>query len=183
MWEAFNSVWELVLMGSCRLRHFVRMFLLFCLVMMCQQTFLHGLNLDVKGETTLMSNGSIDLYTQKEPYSGKGSDMPSDAFSPGEVVVLYALVTAGGVLKQDLPVSFCVQIPDNTSFSMVAKTNVSGIARINFTIPEKCDVESEIFGEWVVLANVLIMYLCRCSIFHKVFYEKKLFGSATTLFR
>jgi hypothetical protein len=123
---------------------------------MWQQAFLHGLILDVKGETTVTSNGSIDLYTQKEPFGGKGPDMPSDAFSPGEVVVLYALVTADGVPKQNLPVGFCVQIPDNTSFSMVAKTNVSGIARINFRIPEKCGVESEIFGEWVVLANVLI---------------------------
>ncbi len=155
--EAFNVVWELVLMSSCRLRHFVRMFLLFCLVaMMCQQTFLHCLNLDVIGETTSTSKGIIDLYTQKEPHSGKGPDMPSDAFGPGEVVVLYALVTAGGVPKQNLPVAFCVQIPDNTSFSRVAKTNVSGIARINFTIPEKCGVESEIFGEWGVLTNVLI---------------------------
>ena len=144
-------------MSSCRLRHFVRMFLLFCLlVMICQLTFLHGLNSEVRGETTLTSNGSIDLYTQKEPYSGKGSDMPSDAFGPGEVVVLYALVMADGVPKQNLPVAFCVEIPDNTSFSMVGKTNVSGIARINFTIPEKCGVESEIFGEWIVLANVLI---------------------------
>lgn len=144
-------------MGFCRLISFARKFLLFCLLaMMCQQTFLHGLNLDVNAEPTLTANGSIDLYTQKEPYSGRGPDMPSDAFGPGEVVVLYALVTADGVPKQNLPVAFCVQIPDNTSFSMIAKTNISGIARINLTIPEKCGVESEIFGEWVVLANALI---------------------------
>ncbi len=155
-------------MVSCRLRPFVRMFLLFCLVaMVCQQTFLHGLILGVEGETTLASNGSIDLYTQKEPYSGKGPDMPSDAFGPGEVVVLYALVTVDGVPKQDLTVVFCVQVPDNTSFSMVGKTNVSGIARVNFTIPEKYGVESEIFGEWVVLANVLIG--------GKVFYDRLTF--------
>ena len=92
--EAFNVVWELVLMGSCRLRPFVRMFLLFCLLaMMCQQTFLHCLNLDVMGETTSTSKGIIDLYTQKELYSGRGQGQTSDAFAPQELVILYAYVT------------------------------------------------------------------------------------------
>jgi len=157
MREAFNVVWELVLMSSCRLRPFVRMFLLFCLLaMICQQIPLHGLKLDVNGETTLASNGSIDLYTQKEPYSGKGPDMPSDAFGPGEVVILYALVAYDDVPLQNLIVTFHVQSPDNTSFTLAAETEASGIATINFTIPQKCVNESGVFGTWFVRGSILI---------------------------
>lgn len=39
------------------------------------------------------TGGKIDLFTQKEPSSGKGPNMPSDAFNLGEEVKIYALVT------------------------------------------------------------------------------------------
>lgn len=102
------------------------------------------------------ANGKIDLFTQKEPYSGKGSNVPSDAFGPGEVVILYALVTDGGVPLQNLLVTFYVQSPNWNSFSLTAETNASGIATIDFTIPQECVNETEFFGEWFTLANVLI---------------------------
>ena len=100
--------------------------------------------------------GTIDLFTQKEPYSGKGSNMPSDAFGPGEIVILYALVDDDGVPLRNLLVTFYVQSPDDTSFSLTAKTNTSGIATINFTIPQKCVNETAVFGEWFTCANVMI---------------------------
>ena len=100
--------------------------------------------------------GKIDLFTQKEPYSGKGPNMPSDAFGPGEVIILYALVTYGETPKQNLIVAFSVQCPNGTSLSTAAVTNASGIATINFTIPQKCVNESEVFGEWFALASVLM---------------------------
>jgi len=100
--------------------------------------------------------GEIDLFTQKEPYSGKGPNMPSDAFGPGKMVILYALVTDDGVPLQNLLVTFFVQSPNGTSFTLTASTNTGGIATIDFTIPQKCVNESEVFGEWFVLANVLI---------------------------
>jgi hypothetical protein len=98
----------------------------------------------------------IDLFTQKEPYSGKGSNVPSDAFGPGELVILYALVTEDELSLQNLLVTFYVQGPDGTSFGLTEKTNASGIATINFTIPYKCDNVTEVFGKWFTLANVLI---------------------------
>lgn len=101
-------------------------------------------------------HGKIDLFTQKEPYSGKGPNMASDAFGPGELVVLYALVTHEEVPLQNLLVTFYVQVPDDTSFSLTTRTNACGIATTSFAIPQKCGNESEIFGEWLVLANVLI---------------------------
>ena len=104
------------------------------------------------------TGGEIDLFTQKEPYNGKGPNMPSDAFGPQEVVILYALVTFNEVPAQNLLVAFCVQTPNDASFSLSARTNSSGIATVNFTIPTpSINVsESEVFGEWHALANVLI---------------------------
>ncbi|MGB9713859.1 MAG: InlB B-repeat-containing protein [Candidatus Bathyarchaeales archaeon] len=110
-------------------------------------------------ETAFSSSyaGEIDLFTQKEPYSGKGLNMPSDAFAPGEVVILYALVQYGGAPVQNFLVTFYVRSPDNSSFSLVAPTNGSGVASVNFAIPQKCAPhESEVFGEWFTLASVRI---------------------------
>ena len=98
----------------------------------------------------------IDVFTQKEPYSGKGPNMPSDAFSPQEVVILYALVTYNEIPIQNLLVAFNVKIPNNTSFSLTARTNSSGIATVDFAIPQKCVNVSEAFGKWFALAKVLI---------------------------
>jgi len=101
--------------------------------------------------------GEIDLFTQKEPYGGKGLNMPSDAFAPGEVVILYALVQYDGGPVQNLLVTFYVQSPDNSSFGLVATTNGSGVASVNFAIPQKCaPQEGEVFGEWFALASVRI---------------------------
>jgi hypothetical protein len=102
------------------------------------------------------TGGKIDLFTQKEPYSGKGPNMPSDAFNPQEVVILYALVTYSETPMQNLPVAFLVKTPNNTSFSLTAKTNSSGIATVDFAIPQKCVNETEAFGNWVAVAKVSI---------------------------
>jgi len=98
----------------------------------------------------------IDLFTQKEPYSGKGPNVPSDAFGPGNMVILYALVTDDRVPLQNLLVTFFVRSSNGASFTLTANTNAGGIATINFMIPQKCVNESEVFGEWFVLANVSI---------------------------
>ncbi|MGB9756486.1 MAG: CARDB domain-containing protein [Candidatus Bathyarchaeales archaeon] len=102
-------------------------------------------------------SGKIDLFTQKEPYSGKGPNNPSDSFSPQEIVILYAFVTYNEMPVQNLLVAFYVQTPNGTSFSFSEKTNSSGIATINFTIPWPCtNGENEVFGEWHVLADTVI---------------------------
>jgi hypothetical protein len=103
-------------------------------------------------------SGKIDLFTQKEPYSGKGPNTPSDAFGSQELVILYAFVTYNEMPVQNLLVAFCVKIPSNASFSLSEKTNSSGIATINFTIPWPCAniSENEVFGEWYALANTVI---------------------------
>jgi len=107
---------------------------------------------------TFSSNswGKVDLFTQKEPYSGKGPNMPSDAFGPQEVVILNALVTYNENPVQNLLVAFDVKTPSDTSFSLTARTNSSGIATVDFAIPQKCVNESEAFGKWFSVAKVLI---------------------------
>ncbi|MEM2971455.1 MAG: CARDB domain-containing protein [Candidatus Bathyarchaeia archaeon] len=102
------------------------------------------------------TSGKMDLFTQKEPYSGKGPNMPSDAFSPQEHVILYALVTRNEAPMQNALVAFYIRAPTGFSFSLSEKTNASGIATINFTIPHPCDNESEFFGEWYTLANAYV---------------------------
>ncbi|MBS7620639.1 hypothetical protein KEJ32_00705, partial [Candidatus Bathyarchaeota archaeon] len=58
---------------------------------------------------TLGSSGrSIDLFTQKEPFSGKGLNEPSDSFQPQEEVILYALVTYNNYPVQNKLVAFQV---------------------------------------------------------------------------
>jgi len=111
---------------------------------------------NVKPTFASATDGRIDLYTQREPYSGKGLNMPSDAFGPQEVVILYALVTFNELPRQNLLVAFRVQTPSNAPFSLSARTNSSGIATVDFAIPQKCVNATEAFGKWVVTASVLI---------------------------
>jgi len=101
--------------------------------------------------------GSIDLFTQKEPFSGRGPNMPSDAFGPSDIVILYALVEYNRYPQQNLMVTFYIRGPDNSSFSHTAVTNACGIASISFVIPQKCPPhENETFGEWFSMASVVI---------------------------
>lgn len=147
-------------MSSCKLRPFIRMFLLFCLVtMMCQQTFLYGLNLDVIGATTSTSKGIIDLYTQKEPYSGRGQGQTSDAFAPQELVILYACVTYNLYPVQNKIVAFQIIGPPNPIYNysivMSSQTNANGIAQTSFRIPWPDEnAETRIFGNWTAIATV-----------------------------
>ncbi len=104
------------------------------------------------------SDLSIDLFTQNEPYSGRGQNMPSDAFGPGEVVDLNALVTLNNTGVQNLLVTFEVTTPTGASFTLTSATNSSGVAFVNFTIPAPSAGlnESELFGTWKALANTMI---------------------------
>jgi hypothetical protein len=100
---------------------------------------------------------TVDVFTQQEPYSGRGPNMPSDAFGPGDLVILYALVIQGHSPISDILAGFSVKMPDYANFSLSAQTNMSGIATVNFRIPIPSSnvSESDIFGAWTVAATVL----------------------------
>lgn len=109
---------------------------------------------------TALSNsagGQIDVFTQREPYNGKGLNVSSDAFGPGEDVQVFALVTyneypVGGVL-----VAFNILGPRNQietiTINRVAQTNETGIAVVSFRISTLNDTT---FGLWTIDGSVKI---------------------------
>ena len=98
----------------------------------------------------------IDVFTQKEPYSGKGPNIPSDAFASQEEVVLYANVTYGDYPVNGKNVAFEVRDPMSRPVVMrTAVTNENGVANVSFRIPGPNDYGVEaIFGVWNVIATV-----------------------------
>jgi len=90
----------------------------------------------------------IDVYTQREPYSGKGFNQSSDAFAPQELVILYALVTYNDAPVADKLVSFAIIYPNETEVIRSNETNEYGIATIFFRL------EAEAMGTYRVIATV-----------------------------
>jgi len=103
----------------------------------------------------------IDVYTHREPNSGRGLNQPSDAFAPQEEVILYAYVTYNGDPVEEKIVAFEIHGPinpvENVSFTRTAVTNAGGVATVSFRIGWP-DVYGEevVFGVWNVVAIVEI---------------------------
>ena len=103
--------------------------------------------------------GSIDLFTQKTPFSGRGPNQSSDAFQQQELVILYALVTFNGAPIENKLVAFQANGPPNSLQNMTVTgegaTNSSGIAEFSFRIPTAPTNEQQtVFGEWYAVATV-----------------------------
>jgi uncharacterized repeat protein (TIGR02543 family) len=103
--------------------------------------------------------GSIDLFTQKTPFSGKGPNQSSDAFQQQELVVLYALVTFSGDSIANKIVAFQVNGPANSLQNMTVTgtgtTNSSGMAEFSFRMPTApANGQQTVFGEWYAVATV-----------------------------
>lgn len=58
---------------------------------------------------------TIDVFTQKAPFDGKGPNSSSDMFGPQEVVKLYALVLKCGSPLTGKLVTFKIRGPINAS--------------------------------------------------------------------
>jgi hypothetical protein len=101
------------------------------------------------------SGGRIDIFTQKQPYGGMGLNVSSDAFGPGETVVINALVTYNDYPEALSNVAFEVHGPPNPSYNITifeyGRTNTSGVASVSFRIGS---VDETNFGEWVVIGSV-----------------------------
>ncbi|RLI44392.1 hypothetical protein DRO69_07500 [Candidatus Bathyarchaeota archaeon] len=110
--------------------------------------------------TAYSSSGwEVDVFTQKETFSGVGLGVPSDAFAPHEEVVLFAYVSYNLAPVQNILVSFEVFGPrnplHNVTFSFVDETDDDGVARTNFTIPWPDEKpETVVFGYWSVVASI-----------------------------
>lgn len=141
-------------------------FFLFVLIIMYQLPFLqvgisYASNSDQSPSVNELPSRMIDLYTQKEPYGGKGLNQPSDAFAPQERVVLYAYVTYRDCPVSNKIVGFDIHGPinsvENVSFIRTALTDASGVATISFRIPWPAEnPETIVFGVWNVHASVEI---------------------------
>lgn len=101
------------------------------------------------------AGGKIDLFTQKKPYDGKGSNKPSDAFGPSENVTIYALVTYNDYPVALASVSFEVHGPSNPvqnkTIFRSTQTNASGMTAISFRIGLIPEIY---FGEWNATGTV-----------------------------
>ena len=95
----------------------------------------------------------LDVYTQKEPYSGKGPDKPSDAFAPHEKVILYAYLTVNDEPVADKIVDFYVLDPNGTQ--ILFRTNMTksdGFTSVDFRLPVNAT-----FGEYTVVARAEVV--------------------------
>lgn len=114
----------------------------------------------VKNVAASTGSGTVlDLFTQKVPFGGKGPNIPSDAFQPQELVILYANVTYNGAAVVGKLVSFQVEGPanalSNITVSGTGITNSSGLATFSFRIPWPSEHPEEIvFGIWSAVATV-----------------------------
>jgi len=92
----------------------------------------------------------IDVYTQQEPYNGRGPNQPSDAFEPQGKVILYAEVTYNYEPVENKRVAFTVTDPNGQlTLSRSSNTSANGIASIDFTLASNTP-----FGVYTVLAIV-----------------------------
>jgi hypothetical protein len=94
----------------------------------------------------------IDVFTQKEPYSGRGPNQPSDAFAPQEEVILYAYVTYNYEPVAGKLVAFQVIDPNNITVTYREDTtNETGFACVNFRT-----LSNATFGIYTVISVVSV---------------------------
>jgi hypothetical protein len=94
----------------------------------------------------------LDIYTQKEPYGGKGFNQTSDSFSPQEIVTLYGLVIYNGDPVPNKIVAFNIYDPNGTFIAFRSNiTDENGITCVTFRIETQA-----IFGIYLVVGSVEI---------------------------
>lgn len=99
------------------------------------------------------SNVTLDLFTQKKLYNGRGPNQPSDMFGPQENVIIYASLMVNGVPTIGKLVTFKIAGPvENITFYRTAETNESGIAETWFSLAVMNQTMA--FGTWVVTGIV-----------------------------
>jgi parallel beta-helix repeat protein len=92
----------------------------------------------------------LDVYTQKEPYSGKGYNATSDAFAPQDLVILYGLVTLNDDPVPDKLVRFDVYDPNGILVTSRSNTtDENGIAVVDFRLENNAT-----FGTYLVIGSV-----------------------------
>jgi PKD repeat protein len=96
----------------------------------------------------------LDIYTQKPPpYSGRGPNMPSDAYAPQEEVILYGEAHYDCELIANKFVNFEIRDPNGVVIEYrVSATNEYGIATTSFRLASNAT-----FGIYSVFGSVEIL--------------------------
>lgn len=102
--------------------------------------------------TGFAGGASLDLFTEK---GGSGVNASGGVFCAGCFIALYANVTYNGDGVADVLVSYEVRNPLNHPMVYsTARSDLHGIARINFTIPS-APLE-EVLGNWTAVATASV---------------------------
>jgi hypothetical protein len=116
-----------------------------------------SLGYNVKPAFSTGQGGKLDIFTQKEPFSGRGLNVSSDAFGPEEEVMIYASVTYNDYPVGRALVGFEIHGPRNSMYNITLctsnQTDDAGIARIRFRIGLISQIN---FGEWKVFGTVFV---------------------------
>jgi len=106
--------------------------------------------------TPSITGRSVDVYTGwPAPYGGQGLDQPSDMYWPQKAVSLFANVTYDAYPEQAKDVAFQVISPNGTTWAVLyARTDVNGIAEVDFRLPWPCVDPEQWFGVWTVIGTV-----------------------------
>lgn len=95
---------------------------------------------------------AIDVYTER---GGEMPGVPSDAYGPQELVIMYAKVTYNKDPVQNKLVAFEVKDPSmNVVVTRTDQTDTNGIATADFRIPWPCENATGLFGNWTIYASV-----------------------------
>ena len=98
-----------------------------------------------------------DDYRKKceTPFVGKGPNMNADAYEPQDMVIIFSELTYNQQPECNKTIMFEIYGPQragshNISIYRTARTNCSGVATINFTIPWVYpNPEATAFGKWI----------------------------------
>jgi hypothetical protein len=98
---------------------------------------------------------AIDIFTQYDPFGGKGPNENSSIFWPQKEVILYANVTYNLWPEQQKDVAFEIIDPYGDTYAVLCnRTDADGIAMVAFRLPWMCDDPTYYFGTWEVIATV-----------------------------
>jgi hypothetical protein len=114
-------------------------------------------SINMRGAFSNEKNGKIDLFTQKEPCSGKGQNVISDGFGFGEDVQIYALAIYDDEPVSNILVGFEILGPRNSfeNFTLyrIAATDENGTAAISFRTPYSPE---SALGVWTIFGSAKI---------------------------
>jgi hypothetical protein len=95
---------------------------------------------------------ALDLFTDK---GGLGLNLSGGIFCSGSLIILYVNATYNGEGVADVLVAYEVRNPLNHALvCSTARSDLQGIAKINFTIP--LAPPEEVLGTWIVVATASI---------------------------